>query len=93
MIFWTEYLFVFGVVATAVAVCLHVVFAIAVYTDVQKLVHNDKQKTVLVPGFVWTIATLVGRVFVAIGYWVIHRSSIAKLERTPSEFDLNNYLD
>lgn len=90
MIAWAEILLVFGAVTGLATVALHILFAVAVYIDTQKLV-AEKLASVFVPGYVWAIATLFGGIFVAIGYWIIHRSSIAILERAPSNFDLNDF--
>ena len=90
MMVWPEILLTLGVVAAAATVVLNIVFAIAVYADTQRLV-SEKLGAVLVPGYVWAVTTLFGGVFVAIGYWVIHRSSIASLEKIPSDFDINDF--
>ena len=92
MIFWTQILFLLGILVAGITVVLNILFAISVYTDVERLAREDKHRPVLVPGYVWAMATLIGGVFVAIGYWVVHRSSIARLEEVSSQFDIKDFL-
>ena len=54
---------------------VHIVFAIGVFKDAEKLVANNRE-TQFVPSFVWSMATLVGGVFVAGIYWAMHHSSL-----------------
>ena len=80
-------------IAIGIATALvHIAFAVAVYFDARLLMDSDKLRPVMVPGEVWAIATLLGGVFAAVGYWIIHRSSIAKLDPMTSEFDIKDYL-
>ena len=57
------------VVLIALAI-VHIAFAIAVFSDA------NRSRTFLVKGWVWTLATLLGGLFVVGIYWVIHHSSI-----------------
>lgn len=81
-----------GIAIATATVLLHIIFAVAVYVDARRLVDRDKLKAVMVPGELWTLATLLGGVFVAIGYWIIHRSTIANLEPISAHFDIKDYL-
>lgn len=66
---------VVGILIVAVGVVVHVVFALAVFNDSGALVHEGK-KTVLVGPGIWGAATLIGGVFVAAAYWVMHHSAL-----------------
>jgi hypothetical protein len=56
------------------AVVVHVIFAIAVGKDGGALYRRGRD-TVLVPAGAWFLATLLGGVFVAVAYWVLHHST------------------
>jgi hypothetical protein len=89
---WISLVWLFGIAVAIATVLLHLMFAAAVYVDARRLVDRDKLKAVMVPGEIWALATLLGGVFVAMGYWVIHRSTIAKLEELSPDFDIKDYL-
>ena len=89
---WFGIFGIVGIVITLATILLHLMFAAAVYVDARRLVDRDKLKPVMVPGEVWALATVIGGVFVAIGYWIIHRSTIASLEAITPEFDIKDYM-
>ena len=60
-----------------VSVILHIIFAGAVAKDSGELIKTG-QKPVLVSGVTWAFATLIGGVFVAAVYWLIHHSKITR---------------
>jgi hypothetical protein len=65
--------FAIGWILTAV---VHLCFAAAVFNDAETLLLHAQRKTVLVGCGLWALATLLGGVFVAAIYWLLHHSSI-----------------
>ena len=61
-------------IATAV---IHIVFAIAVYRDAASLNHKGTGTTFVGPG-IWSLSVLIGGVFLAAIYWLIHHSGFSK---------------
>ncbi len=62
-------------------IIVHIAFCIGVYQDAER-----RQTTFVGPGM-WAFATLVGGVFVAIAYWVMHHSTLRPEERDVAETD------
>lgn len=60
-----------------VNVLLHVIFASAVAKDAGRL-SQLKISTWLVSGLVWAFATLLGGVWVAVVYWLMHHSTLTR---------------
>lgn len=58
-------------------VVLHLVFASAVAKDAGQLTKLGRP-TYLVSGVVWAFATLVGGVLIAVAYWLMHYSTLAR---------------
>lgn len=56
---------------------LHLVFASAVARDTGKLTRLG-QRPVLVSGATWAFTTLIGGVFVAAIYWILHYSTLTR---------------
>ncbi len=56
---------------------IHIIFAGAVARDGGVLAKTG-QKTILVSGLTWAFATLIGGVFTATIYWVIHHSKFTR---------------
>ena len=52
---------------------IHIIFAGAVAKDAGSLKQKNKN-TILVSGITWSFATLIGGVFVAALYYIIHHS-------------------
>ncbi len=58
-------------------VILHIIFAAGVARDVGER-HRNYLPIQFIPGFAWTLATLLGGILVLVAYWLIHHSSLAK---------------
>ena len=56
---------------------LHLIFAGAVAHDAGNM-HRTGQKTVLVSAATWAFATLIGGVFTATIYWLLHHSTFTR---------------
>lgn len=59
------------------ALLVHLAFSAAVFNDAQRL-QREHGSLAFVNSWLWSLAVLVGGVFVALAYWVIHHSTIAK---------------
>lgn len=59
------------------AVLVHIAFSAAVFNDANKL-QREQGSLAFVNAWLWSLAVLVGGVFVALAYWVMHHSTIAK---------------
>ena len=59
----------------ALAAIVHIVFAFAVATDGNRLRSFGVGTFFVGPGM-WAFATLMGGVYVAVAYWLIHHSSL-----------------
>ena len=80
-IFFDAFAFCF----TLLAAVVHVSFAVAVFLDARRL----PRKPILVLPVVWALATLLGGLFVAAVYWIIHHSRLNQWidERPPKDAD------
>src|SRR5205807_2243014 len=75
MTFW-----IIGVwIVTAI---VHVGFAVAVLADAGSMPHKLRREPFLVGGVMWALATLLGGVFVAAVYWLVHHSTLCPSQRT-----------
>jgi len=71
-------LWVFG--TWVLVAIVHISFALAVLQDSQSLFRREQRSTVFVNGVIWALATLLGGVFMAAIYWVIHHSTLRRLQ-------------
>jgi hypothetical protein len=58
-------------------IVLHVIFANGVAKDVGML-NKRNLPTLIIPGYAWVLATLIGGIFTLGIYWLIHHSNFAK---------------
>ncbi len=56
---------------------VHLAFSAAVFNDANRL-QREHGSLAFVNSWLWSLAVLVGGVFVALAYWVIHHSTIAR---------------
>lgn len=69
------FLAILGGVATAI---VHIIFALGVLADARRTYDEHERGTRIVPAPMWAFATLLGGVFVAAAYWLIHHSSLSE---------------
>ena len=62
-------------------IVVHICFAVAVFRDAENLESVPARKLWFVNSGIWALATLVGGIFTAGIYWVIHHSTL----RSPVE--------
>ena len=67
----------FQLLLILVGAILHIIFAGAVAKDAADLVKNGV-KPILVSSYTWAFATLIGGVFTATIYWVLHHSKLTR---------------
>ena len=58
-------------------VIVHLMFAAGVAKDVGNF-HKRNILPQLVPGAIWVLATVIGGVWVALIYWLVHHSSLSR---------------
>ncbi len=64
-----------SIVIIIISAFVNILFAAGVAKDVSHFT-QAKVTTQIVPGSVWVIATVIGGVWVALVYWIIHHSSL-----------------
>lgn len=72
MEFWAKSVSGISILIVLLTAIVHVCFGVAVYLDAKRL----RRKPILVPPVVWSLAAILGGLFVAAVYWVIHHSRL-----------------
>ena len=72
----SEQILLFSIVFYFLVALINLMFAIAVYFDAKDLFRKTPEGTFFVGAIIWALATLLGGVFVAGLYWVIHHSTL-----------------
>lgn len=76
--FNSQSIMIWSVVAFSVTAFVHIAFSVGVYGDAIKQQEQKPLGTAFVGPFFWAIAVLLGGVFVAGVYWLLHHSSLSK---------------
>ena len=63
------------ILVLAITAVVHIGFAVAVHGDA-RAVQDDPQRRLFAAPALWSLATLLGGVFTAAIYWLIHRSPL-----------------
>lgn len=73
---WTPILMILYGICIAV---VHIAFAIGVLNDGLRL-RRRRSNTFLVSPGTWALATLLLGVFCAVGYWIVHHSTLRRID-------------
>src|SRR5262245_9980446 len=68
---------------------INIMFAVGVYRDGSEF-ETEYGATAIVPTIIWAIATLMGGVFVAAAYWIMHRSALSNNGKPMERLKENN---
>lgn len=82
-----EQFLLFWILFYLIVAVVHIAFAVGVYNDAEKLFERTRRKPFLVNSVIWTLATLIGGVFVAGIYWAIHHSTLNPYRYTEEKQD------
>ena len=82
-LFFSPGMMTFWIVAVwTITAIVHVGFAFAVLADAGMMPNKLRREPFLVGGVIWALATLLGGVFVAAVYWLVHYSTLRPGQRT-----------
>lgn len=68
---------VWAFLLTIGTIVVHVAFSAAVFIDARNLA-KSRVNLVFVGPVMWSIAVLLGGVFIGLAYWIIHHSALSK---------------
>lgn len=80
-LFFSELVPVWVIATWVVTAIVHVGFACAVWADTGLMQRRLRREPFLVGGILWALATLLGGVFVAAIYWLVHHSTLCPTQR------------
>ena len=70
--------------SVVIIIVVHISFAVAIFRDATNLPAD--RKPIFVGPIIWCVATLLGGIFVAIIYWIMHHSRLNQsVSVTPPE--------
>ena len=77
-------LFISGIAICSVVIIIvvHISFAVAIFRDATNLPAH--RKPIFVGPTIWLLATLIGGIFVATIYWMMHHSRLNQSSPAPS---------
>jgi len=74
--FWSS-IEVWAILPILGTIIVHLAFSAAVFNDATKQ-QNENRHLVFVNPLLWTLAVLIGGVFVAVAYWLVHHSALSR---------------
>ena len=77
ILYFNTNLYNLNYILTILTGLIHLIFAGAVAKDAGSL-YKRGLPTILVSGVTWSFTTLIGGVFVAVVYWLLHHSTLTK---------------
>ena len=69
---------IWAIIPIIATIIVHLAFSAAIYNDANKQ-QADKQSLVFVGPIIWALAVLVGGVFAAVAYWIVHHSAMSRV--------------
>ena len=71
---WVLFISGAAICSVVIIIIVHISFAVAIFRDATSL--PSSRKPIFVGRTIWLLATLVGGIFVATIYWVMHHSRL-----------------
>ena len=73
-ILWALFIGGVAICSVVIVVVVHISFSVAIFRDATSL--SSPRRPIFVGPTIWCLATLLGGIFVAAIYWVMHHSSL-----------------
>ena len=58
---------------------IHILFSVAVFLDARRQDQYIPTGSIFVKPMIWSLATLIGGIFIAAIYWLMHHSTLRKV--------------